>query len=133
MTFVRPLIATTLLSAFAFATGCAGISDRAVVFRDTQRRYTQLMRFTDFDKAGRYVVPEERQSFRARTTALGDLRFSDYEVQEVETDGDTATARVSYIGFRDSSPIVVTYVEEQQWELAGSQWQVRSTLEERTP
>lgn len=133
MTFVRPLIATALLTVFAIATGCAGMGDRAVVFRDTQRRYTQLMRYTDFDKAGRYVMPEERQSFRARTTALGDLRFSDYEVQEVETDGDNATARVSYIGYRQSSPIVVTFVEEQHWELTGSNWQVRSTIEEHTP
>lgn len=132
MSFVRPLIAGSVLAALAFATGCAGMGDRAVLFRDTQRRYTQFMRFTDFDKAGRYVVPEERKSFRETTSALGDLRFSDYQVVEVETDGDTATARVSYTGFRDSSPIVVTFVEEQQWELSGSNWQVRSTLEEST-
>ena len=132
MTFVRPLIAGSLLTALAFATGCAGMGDRDVLFRDSQRRYTQLMRFTEFDKAGSFVVPEERQSFRESTKALGDLRFSDYELQEVASDGDTATARVSYIGFRRSSPIVVTYVEEQQWELMGSTWQVRSTLEEHT-
>lgn len=132
MSFVRPLIASALLTVFAFVTGCAGMADRSVVFRDTQRRYTQLMRYTDYDKAGRYVLPEARPSFRARTSALGDLRFSDYQVEEVETDGDTATARVSYIGYRVSSPIVVTFVEEQQWTLMGSNWQVRSTIEEST-
>lgn len=132
MSFARSLVAGSVLAALALATGCAGIGDRDVVFRDTQRRYTQYMRFTDFDKAGRYVIAEDRRDFRARTTALGNMRFSDYEVQEVETDGDTATARVSYTGFRASSPIVVTFVEDQAWQLVGSNWQVRSTMEEVT-
>jgi len=132
MSFVRPLIASSVLAVLALAAGCAGMGDRSVMFHDTQRRYTRLMRFTEFDKAGRFVVPEERQSFRARTSGLGDLRFSDYQVQEVESDGDTGIARVSYTGYRVSSPIVVTFVEEQQWELTGSSWQVRSTIEERT-
>jgi hypothetical protein len=132
MSFVRPLVAGSVLSVLVLAAGCAGMSDRGVMFRDTQRRYTQLMRFTEFDKAGHFVVPEERDSFRATTKALGDLRFSDYQVQDVETAGDTGTARVSYTGYRVSSPIVVTFVEEQQWERTGDSWQVRSTIEEHT-
>lgn len=119
--------------ATALTTGCATVSDKKVVFQDTQRRYTQLMRFTDFEKAGRYVVPEDRSYFRERTGALGDLRFSDYEISDVQATGNSGTARVEYIGYRASSPIIVTYVEEQEWQFVSGAWQVRSILEEVRP
>lgn len=121
------------LATSALATGCASVSDKMVVFQDTQRRYTQLVRFTDYEKAGRYVVPEDRRAYRERTGALGDLRFSDYDIEDVQADGDSATARVQYVGYRSSSPIVVTYVEEQEWRFESGTWQVRSVIEERTP
>lgn len=130
MSFIRPGVACTLLFAM---TSCAGMGDRTVVFHDTQRRYTRLMRFTDYEKAGRFVAPDSRQQFRDRTAALGNLRFTDYQLQEVEATGDTAIARVEYVGYRANQPVVVTYVEEQQWELMGGSWVVRPIIEERTP
>lgn len=113
---------------------CAHIAeDQALMFEVSQRRYTQLIRFTDYERAGRYVAPDDRVGFRARTEALGDLRFTDYEVREVENLGNTATAQVAYIGYRASDPIVVTYVEDQEWENDGGAWVVRSHIEEHTP
>ena len=121
-----------LLAGFG-ALGCANVSDPALMFRETQRRYTQLMRFTDYEKAGRFVAPDDRSAFRDRTAALGDLRFTDYEVREVENLGDTGTAHVEYIGYRASDPVVMTYVEDQQWERDGGAWVVRSKISVRTP
>lgn len=112
---------------------CATVSDPALMFQETQRRYTQYIRFTDYEKAGRYVAEDERSAFRDRTAALGDLRFTDYEVREVENLGDTATAKVEYIGYRSSDPIVMTYVETQQWERSAGVWLVRPQIAVRTP
>jgi hypothetical protein len=130
MSRFRHSLVLVLSAAGLASAGCASMSDKMTVFQDTQRRYTQLMRFTDYEKAGRYVVPEERRSFRERTGALGDLRFSDYDIEDVQTSGDSATARVAYMGYRASSPIMVTYVEEQVWEFESGTWQVRSVLEQ---
>lgn len=129
----RPMLRAFVLASIAGfgALGCATVSDPALMFQETQRRYTQLMRFTDYERAGRFVAPDERSAFRERTAALGDLRFTDYEVREIENLGDTATAEVQYVGYRASAPIVVTYVEEQHWERSGGAWIVRPTIEER--
>jgi hypothetical protein len=135
MTSFRPLlgIATAALLAGFGLFGCASVSDSALMFKETQRRYTNLMRFTEFAKAGRFVAPDERAAFRDRTAALGNLRFTDYEVREIENLGETATAEVAYIGYRASDPIVVTYIEKQQWERNGGVWLVRPHIAERTP
>jgi hypothetical protein len=133
MTPFRPMIAAALLVAFG-ALGCASVvSDQALMFEVTQHRYTQLMRFTDYEKAGRYVAPDALSEFRDRTHALGDLHFTDYEVREIENLGDTATAEVQYIGYRASNPVIETYIEKQSWELAGGVWLVRSQLDMPTP
>ena len=112
---------------------CASIVDQGTMFHETQRRYTRLMRFTDFDKARAFVAPDAREAFRQRTLALRDIRFSDYEIEDVQSGPTTATVTVEYTGYRKSSPIVVTFSEQQQWELANNEWTVRPTLEEHTP
>jgi hypothetical protein len=126
----RPRTVALVVSLLVLSS-CAGsmAQQNVAIFHDAQRRYTRLMRFSDWEKAGRYVAPDTRQVFRSETAALGDLRFSDYEIQEVEAFGDTATALVAYTGWRASSPTVVTYLEEQQWELADGAWVVRPRLE----
>jgi len=133
MSALRPRMGLVVLALIlgTSALGCATMADPAVMFHETQRRYTQLMRFTDYERAGRFVAPDELAAFRAQTAALGDLHFTDYEMREVENLGKTATAEVRYVGYRASDPIVVTYVEEQQWERVGTNWVVRPKLTER--
>jgi hypothetical protein len=121
---LRVLSAAALLGAFG-ALGCATFSDPAVMFHDTQRHYTQLMRFTEYAKAGHFVAPDARGEFRHATAALGDLHFTDYEVADIQEAGNTATAEVHYIGYRSSDPVTVTYVETQEWERDGGVWLVR--------
>lgn len=134
MSPIRRLLRTLALVSIAGlgALGCANVSDPALMFQETQRRYTHLMRFTDYERAGRFVAPDERSSFRERTAALGDLRFTDFEVREIENLGETATAEVQYVGYRASAPVVVTFVEQQSWERLDGAWVVRSTIAERT-
>jgi len=135
MSAFRHVLRIALAGAFAASglVGCATVEDQALMFKETQRRYTQLMRFADFERAGKFVAPDERSAFRERAAALGDVRFTEYEIREIENLGDTATAQVMYIGYRDSDPIVMTFVEEQEWSREDGAWIVRPVLSERTP
>jgi hypothetical protein len=114
------------------ALGCATFTDQGVMFKESSYRYTRLMRFTDFDKARAFVAADARADFRRTTLALRDIHFTDYEIEEVESDGRTGKVVVEYSGYRSSSPTVVTLSEEQHWELVGNAWIVRPTLAENT-
>ena len=128
MTSFRAVIVGASLVAFG-ALGCAPAVDQALMFKETQRRYTQLIRFTDYERAGRFVAPDVRSEFRDQTRALGDLHFTDYELRDVQNSGSTAIAEVAYVGYRSSDPVVVTYVEHQEWENDGGTWLVRPHIE----
>lgn len=132
MRFGRTAMIVLSSSVVLGALGCATLTDQKVMFKDTQRRYTRLMRFTDFDKARAFVAPDAKEEFRDTTDALGNIRITDYEIEEFESDGKVGTALVQYSGFRPTSPTVVTLSEEQRWELVGNTWTVRSTLAENT-
>jgi hypothetical protein len=114
------------------ALGCATFTDQGAMFKESSRRYTRLMRYTDFDKARAFVAGDAKQSFRETTAALGNIRFTDYEIEEIESDGKSGTVTVQYSGYRPTSPTVVTLSEEQHWELLGNTWMVRPTLAENT-
>ncbi len=115
------------------AWGCASMADQNTMFHETQKRYTRLMRFTDFDSARSFVAVDARDAFRDRTVALRDIHFTDYAVQEMDNGKTSATVIVEYTGYRSSSPIVISFSEEQQWELAENIWTVRPTLQEHAP
>lgn len=132
MRFRRAAIIVVSSSVVLGTLGCATLTDQRVMFKDTQRRYTRLMRFTDFDKARAFVAVDAKDEFRETTEALGNIRITDYEIEEFESDGKVGTATVQYSGFRPTSPTVVTLSEEQRWELVGNTWTVRPTLAENT-
>jgi hypothetical protein len=113
--------------------GCATLTDQNTMFHDTQKRYTRLMRFTDFDRARSFVAADAREAFHDRTDALRDIHFTDYAIREIDNGKTSATVTVEYTGYRSSSPVVITFSEEQLWELADNTWTVRPTLEEHAP
>lgn len=114
------------------ALGCATLTDQGAMFKDSQRRYTRLMRFTEFDRARAFVAVDAKDEFRETTEALGNIRFTDYEIEEIESDGKVGTVTVQYSGYRPTTATVVTLSEEQHWELVGNTWTVRPTLAEIT-
>jgi hypothetical protein len=135
MSVFRHVLRISIAAALAAggALGCATVEDQALMFKETQKRYTHLIRFTDFERAGRFVAPDDRVAFRERTAALGDVRFTEFEISEIENLGDTATARVTYTGYRYSNPVIATFVEEQEWSRENGAWIVRPVLSEHTP
>ena len=115
------------------AWGCASLTDQNTMFHETQKRYTRLMRFTDFDRARSFVAADARTAFNDRTVALRDIHFTDYAIQQIDNDKTSATVLVEYTGYRSSSPVVISFSEEQHWELAENAWTVRPTLQEHAP
>ena len=113
--------------------GCATLTDQTTMFHESQKRYTSLMRFTDFDRARNFVAADARQAFRDRTIALRDIHFTDYAIQQIDNTKTSATVLVEYTGYRSSSPVVISFSEEQHWELAENAWTVRPTLQEHAP
>ena len=70
-------------------------------FTTRQKRYTRLMRFTEFDKARRFVVPEERELPRSHRVRSATCASATTQVQESRTsDGDTVTVRSPTPGYR---------------------------------
>ena len=123
-----------LSSTVAFgALGCATFTDQGAMFKESSHRYTRLMRFTDFDRARSFVAADARRAFQDRTVALRDIHFTDYAIQEIDSGKTSATVTVEYTGYRSSSPVVITFSEEQHWTLADNAWTVRPTLQEHSP
>jgi len=131
---IRRVAMLVLGSALAIGSwGCATLTDQNTMFHETQKRYTHLMRFTDFDRARSFVAADARRAFQDRTAALRDIHFTDYAIQEIDSGKTSATVTVEYTGYRSSSPVVITFSEEQHWTLADNAWTVRPTLQEHSP
>jgi hypothetical protein len=118
------------------AIGCATTRTRTVDFEDAHKRYTRLIRWSDFDKAKEFVAPEEQEAFREKTRALGNVRFMDYDILSVDLDPDAkeATVVVSYSAYRRSAPAAVAIEEQQEWRRDEEEhaWRVRSSFKEKT-
>ena len=114
--------------------GCTTAGHQRTVLRETQKLYTQHMRWSDYEKAALFVAPEEREAFLERTDQLGHLRIIDYRVRlmDIEDEVLSATALVSYSAYRRASPVAITIRERQQWlrEEGTGKWHVKSSFEE---
>lgn len=121
---VRCIAAGAVAVALCFA-GCATPTrwshlgmEREI--QDAAKRYTQLIRWQEFERASLYVEPEQREHFLSETRALGDIRFTDYEVvsEEFDTEGDQGVIRVTYRAYRPSSMVEIRLNERQEWRRA---------------
>ncbi len=116
--------------------GCATTRTRTVDFEDAHKRYTRLIRWSDFDKAKEFVALDEQEAFTEHTRALGNVRFMDYDIVSVDLDPEAkeATVVVSYSAYRRSAPAAVAIEEEQKWwrDEEENAWRVRSKFEEKT-
>jgi len=133
---IRPLVLAGL-GASLLATACSTLfpTTPEAKFEETQRHYTQSVRWANYSVAQTFVEPEARQDFQSRADDLHGLRFADYRIQSVaiEPNGKTATARVTYIGYRSASPVAVAFDEEQHWTYKSGGWLVRPQLAAERP
>ena len=116
---------------------CVSPSDpleRGEALKESQRRYTEALRWGDLDKAARYVDPEMRGDFLALADAFENVRITDYDIGELDLNKETlaqAEVDVTYRGY-----VLPVYVEKrirdhQVWyrdDESGREWRVRPEL-----
>ncbi len=99
-------------------------------FDDTQRQYTNYLRWGQFDKASSFVDPALRDAFLKQAPAFEGLRITDFERGDVEYQGDRATVTVTYAGYALDTFIERKIREDQYWYREGNstRWRVRSDV-----
>ena len=133
MRSVRWLVLCTLL--LTGPTGCiTWFTDpmgRHAAFDDTQRQYTNSLRWGEIAKASAFVDPALREAFLAQEPAFESMRITDYSIGEVEYQDDSAKVTVTYQGYSLVSFVERKIREDQSWyrESGSNRWLVRSDVE----
>lgn len=123
-----------LLAACGLLAGCVSPTDpldRRGDLEKAQRRYTELIRWGEVEKASRFVDPELVDEFLALAGTMGNLRITDFETGEIQFADDAAVVAVTYRGYAVSEFIERTAREEQDWYRDGGltdPWRVRPQL-----
>jgi hypothetical protein len=130
------LFLLTAVCAFA-ATGCMTVIEDPLGHRealeDAQKRYTDLIRWRDAEKAAIYVDPELRKEFLDQADELETLEISDYELGDLEfgEDDETATIEVTYRGFSLTHLVERKIRVTQKWHRDDDNaWLVRPDLDD---
>ena len=122
------------------ALGCAACVspsdpwERGEALKQTQKRYTEALRWGDLEKAARYVDPEMRSDFLALSNAFENVKITDYEIGELDLDTDTlakAEVVVTYRGYALPQYVEKRVKDHQVWyrdEESGNEWRVRPEL-----
>jgi len=118
---IRPithLLGVALLVAVSF--GCANdLNDpyhAREMLRDTQKEFSQYLRWGAIEKASQFVVEDQRAEFASLAPHLSDLRITEYEIMKVDqTSADEALVVVRYVGYSLASPIERSIVLDQNW------------------
>lgn len=115
--------------------GCVSPTDplgRQDALEETQRRYTELVRWGELEKASTFVDPELQADFMALEQDYDALRITDFEISEIVYEEEGASVTVSYEGYLMTTLIERSAREEQQWyreEGLGNVWRVRPQLD----
>ena len=116
-------------------TACVSPSDpfeRGEALKQTQKRYTEALRWGDLEKASRYVDPEMRTDFLALASEFENVRITDYDIGELDLDTDTlakAEVDVTYRGYALPQYVEKRVRDHQVWYRSeGNEWRVRPEL-----
>jgi len=99
----------------------------------SQRRYTELVRWGQLERASAFVDPEQRDEYLKNAAAFDTIRVTDFESGQLEFDPErsSATAIVVYHAYSKSTLLEKRIRENQQWyrdETLANQWHVRPEL-----
>jgi hypothetical protein len=132
-----PWIALASAAGIALLGGCVSPSDplgRVEALEEAQKRYTEAIRWGDLERASRYVVADQRAEFLALADAFESIRFTDYEIGELEVDDDglaRAEVVVSYEGYVLPHYLERRVSDRQVWVrdgAVGNHWVVQPQL-----
>jgi hypothetical protein len=99
-------------------------------FDDTQRQYTQYLRWGEIEKASAFVDPALREKFLAQAPAFENMRITDFAIGQVDYQDDNAKVTVTYQGYSLESFVERKIREDQNWYREGgtNRWRVRSDV-----
>jgi hypothetical protein len=117
------------------AVGCAAFADpmgRERALDVAQLRYTQNVRWGDFDAASEYVDPLLREEFLGNAPAFAGIRITEYDIGRIEYEGnrESATVHVIYHGYSLATAQERRIEEMQHWVRPGGDntWLVQPKL-----
>lgn len=132
----RPVAALLALAVAGVSSACFSFGDplaRGEALEETQRRYTEMIRWGDIDKAARFVDPAQREEFLALAENFDLIRITDYEIGELDIDPETlahAEVDVTYHGYVLNEFVERRVSDHQVWyREAGNDWLVRPELD----
>ena len=130
----RALAALNLVALVALG-GCVSFTDpmgRKHALEESQRRYTNLVRWGEIEKAADLVDPALRQDFLGQAAALEGFRITDFEIGSLRHDADgSARVTVTYRGYSVGTYLERSMREHQRWfcEGGGNAWWVQPEIE----
>jgi hypothetical protein len=103
---------------------------RHVAFTETQRQYTQYLRWGEIEKASSFVDPELRARFLEQAPAFQAMRITDFAIGEVDYTDESAKVTVTYDGYLLNDFALRKIREEQDWyrEEKSNRWRVRTDV-----
>ena len=121
--------------AACLALGCTTVND-ALAHRDqleqAQKRYTELIRWRDAERAARFVRPERRAAFLEAAKALELIEISDFKLGEFQYGADDRSAEidVTYRGYMLNQLVERKVHVTQKWRREeGQDWLIDPDLE----
>lgn len=134
----RACIRSGLLAVMVLlAAGCVSLSDplgRQDALNLAQKQYTEAIRWGYFERARAFIEPAHRAEFEQLEPLFEDIRFTDFEIGEIEGDENEAQVTVTYRGYAEATQVERTFRERQHWkrvDALANQWHVQSDLSEQ--
>jgi hypothetical protein len=132
----------TLVVLLGFASvsflGCANtLAKTQKALEESQRRYTELVRWGEIEGAVVYVDPAVAKKFLETAERFENIRVTDFESGPLEfgADSDTATVNVTYHAYSTKTLVEKKFREKQEWYLEKDTevgWKVRPDLDSIT-
>ena len=139
--WLRPALITCLGLALLTQFGCAfgefrpdDPFKRQYELEMSQKRYSDLVRWSKFEEAAQFVAPEGRAAFRDRMPDFDEVRFTDHKSSPWQLDEEKrdTVIEVTYTGYSMRSPYEIEVHETQHWTREGnnSSWKVVSEFKD---
>lgn len=130
---IGPILGFALLTTIGCASNPFDFSGKERALEDAQRKYTELVRWGELDRASFYVDPAIADAYLDIAELFADIRFTNFESGALQfgEDFNTATVNVVYHAYSTKTLVEKTFRERQEWYReadADDEWRVRPNL-----
>ncbi len=130
---VHAMLSFALIGTLGCASSLFGDSGKESALEDAQRKYTELVRWGEIDRASFYVDPSMANDYRDAAKRFEDLHFTNFESGALQfgEGSNTATVHVVYHVYSTKTLVEKTIRERQEWyreASAADGWRVRPNL-----